>query len=78
MDAEETICLVNIIIAVVIIILYLVNYRKKIAQVIKTRELPHHELQKRKCPGCGSEDIMIEKDGSMRCNKCGVLLGAGK
>lgn len=77
MQAEETICYVNIIIALVIVILYLVTYRKKIAQVIINRELPHHELQKRKCPGCGSEDITIEKDG-LRCNKCGVLFGAGK
>ena len=78
MQAEEISCYASLIILIIIGLLYLINSRKVIINFILKRELPHHELQKRKCPGCGSEDIMVEGKGTMRCNKCGVLFGGGK
>lgn len=82
MEADEISCYASLIILIIIAILYLITYRKRIAGDIKhiifKRELPHHELQKRKCPGCGSDDITFVKKGTVKCEKCGVLFGGTK
>jgi len=58
-------------------IMYLYANRENIVYLIKHRHFPPRH-QGRACPGCGSENLVILKNGSVRCNDCGAIFASTK
>jgi len=70
-------CFIQLIILIVIALMYLWVNRKKMIYFIKHRKFaPKH--QGRLCPGCGSDDLIIMKNKSVRCNGCGAIFASTK
>ncbi len=79
--SEDTVslmtCFSSFIILLAIVIMYLWIYRKNVKYFLKHgRFAPEH--QGRSCPGCGSDDLMMMKNKSAKCNACGAIFASTK
>ncbi len=76
-EIDAIFCYAQLIILLLIAILYLWLNRKNIVYFLKNRQLaPEH--QGRICPACSSEDLTLMKNGSVRCDECGVIFASAK
>ena len=79
--SEDTVskwtCFAELVILAVIAVIYLWVYRKNVIYFLKHRRFaPRH--QGRACPGCGSDNLTIMKNKSVRCNDCGAIFASTK
>ena len=76
-DISQISCFTQLAILAFIGVMYLYANRENIVYLIKHHHLPSTH-QGRVCPGCGSENLAVLKNGSVRCNSCGAIFASTK
>ncbi|HID71936.1 MAG TPA: hypothetical protein EYP29_04240 [Thermoplasmata archaeon] len=75
LNLDQLICFSIVGILLFMGILHVYAKRKDIIYFLKHRRF-RSELQKRICPGCNSDDLVLLSNKSVKCNSCGTIFAS--